>query len=408
MRNPDHAMNPAIGLKSAMRRGRISTAHLAAELADIKHGRLGNRISRTTLHYLCNHGIWPVGYDTEEIRKRIERAVAATGQSVDGLWEPEVATSDSRPPEESRPASREKAAPTFSQTVPESEMLSEAARRHFNLHQNPFGNNDITCGRDVFISRDMRFVGEAMYYAAKHNGLLAVIGESGAGKSTLKRNLIERLARSEERITVIKVKCTDKRKLTANHVCQAVLADVSSETPKSDLEGLARQVERVLAESAAAGNTHVLLIEEAHDLSMDMLRYLKRFWELEDGFRKLLGIILIGQPELKLILDERKNSKIREFIRRCEVATLRPLGDDLAGYVEHKLVRVLGKDAIEKLFEKDALQALRQRLLLSRQGSNIPEDHSYPLNVNNALVRALNQAVELGFDKISAQLVREV
>jgi hypothetical protein len=52
---------------------------------------------------------------------------------------------------------------------------------------------------------------------------------------------------------------------------------------------------------------------------------------MEKGFTKLLGIILIGQPELKLKLDARSNFEAREFINRCEVFELSPLGTDLEG-----------------------------------------------------------------------------
>ena len=45
------------------------------------------------------------------------------------------------------------------------------------------------------------------------------------------------------------------------------------------------------------------------------LKFLKRFWELEDGFKKLLSILLIGQPELKNKLDERQHYEAREVIR---------------------------------------------------------------------------------------------
>ena len=70
----------------------------------------------------------------------------------------------------------------------------------------------------------------------------------------------------------------------------------------------------------------MLMIEEAHDLSIPTLKYLKRFWELEDGFKKLLAIVLIGQVEMKAKLDESQNWEAREVIRRIEVLELKPLG----------------------------------------------------------------------------------
>ncbi|WP_341539180.1 AAA family ATPase [Shewanella frigidimarina] len=81
---------------------------------------------------------------------------------------------------------------------------------------------------------------------------------------------------------------------------------------------------------------HVLIIEEAHDLRIPVLKYLKSFWELEDGFSKLLGIVLIGQTELAIKLNERKNYQLREFIRRCMVEHVPNLDGEIGAYITHK------------------------------------------------------------------------
>lgn len=405
-RRADQLAHPAIGLHRTLKDLRISMPKLAAVLRDCRHQQHGQPISKTSLYYLARNGLWPAGYDREQLQAQIEAEIARAGGLTAGLWEPEAATSDSRPRNPQTALQANEPAP-FDNPIPEPEMLSETARRHFGLLRHPF-LDDVQGAQDVYLSRDARYVRESMLYAAKHGGFIAVVGESGAGKSVLRRDLVERLRRGDDRITVIQPQTTDKRQLTAHHICQAILADVSVERPRSSLEALARQVQAALAQSAASGNGHVLLIEEAHDLNISTLKYLKRFWEIEDGFKKLLGIILIGQTELGHVLDERRNPQAREVIRRCEIATLRPLGDETRSYVEHKLKRVLGSRAVETVIEPAALDAIRQRLLLTRQGSRTPEDHSYPLNVHNVVVRSLNAAVELGYDRVTADLVREV
>jgi type II secretory pathway predicted ATPase ExeA len=87
------------------------------------------------------------------------------------------------------------------------------------------------------------------------------------------------------------------------------------------------------------------MIEEARDLSIQTKKYLKRFWEMEDGFKRPLSIVLIGQIELKSKLDESKNWEARELIRRMEILELEPLGhtSDIALYLEIKFKR-LGKN----------------------------------------------------------------
>ena len=66
------------------------------------------------------------------------------------------------------------------------------------------------------------------------------------------------------------------------------------------------------------------MIEEAHGLPLPTLKHLKRFFELKNGFERLLGIVLIGQTELAQKLSE-NNPAVREVVQRCEVVTLLPL-----------------------------------------------------------------------------------
>lgn len=286
--------------------------------------------------------------------------------------------------------------------LPEPTMLSRAAIRHFGLHAHPF-TDDVQCPDDVFLSTEQRYIRESMWYAAGNSGLIAVIGESGSGKTTLRRDLIDRINRDEEAIVVLQPEIVDKTCLTAGHICDAIIADLSDERPVSSLEAKARQVKRILSDSSRAGNRHVLIIEEAHDLKIQTLKYLKRFWEMEDGFRRLLGIIMVGQPELAHKLDERRNFGARELIRRCEVATLSPLNGNLRDYLALKLQRVGGD--VDRIFSADAFDAIKERLTIPGRGRNSSDSYCYPLVVHNLVARAMNNAVDLGFDQIDAEQI---
>ncbi|MGL5004236.1 MAG: ExeA family protein, partial [Casimicrobium sp.] len=221
------------------------------------------------------------------------------------------------------------------------DMLTSKAKQHFRLPADPFVN-DIRSADDVYLAADQRHVLDTMYYAAKHSGFVAVIGESGAGKSVLRRALIDRVEREEAKVVLIMPKTIDKGRLTAEHICHAIIDTIGAEPPRRSREALANQVQRLLTNSSRMGIRHLLVIEEAHDLSVATLKLLKRFYELEHGYQKLLGIVLVGQPELATQLDERRNYEAREVIRRCEVVHLRPLSDDdaVAKYVAHKLARI--------------------------------------------------------------------
>ena len=283
-------------------------------------------------------------------------------------------------------------------------MLSSAAKTHFKLFRDPF-SDDVQSPEDIFLSAEQRYIREAMFATAKHGGFLAVIGESGAGKTVLRRDLIDRVQRESQPVIVIQPRLIDKGTLTAGSICEAIIDDMRPGTPvRRSLEGKARQVERALTESSRAGNAHALLIEEAHDLSVSTLKYLKRFWELEDGFKKLLSIILIGQPELKNKLNERMNYEAREVIRRCEVAELLPLDAHLEGYLALKFRRI-GKE-LSDLCEADAYDAMRARLTQAARNNSGAISMVYPLLINNLVTKALNLCAEIGAQKISADVVK--
>lgn len=289
--------------------------------------------------------------------------------------------------------------------LPETVMLTQTARKHFQLFRNPF-QDDVQGPEDVFLAPEQRYVREYMFLTAKQGGFLAVIGESGAGKSVLRRDLLERIRREGHEVTPIMPRIIDKERLTAGAICDAIIEDLSQERPRRSLEAKGRQIERLLAGSSRAGSNHVLIIEEAHDLSVSTLKYLKRFWELEDGFRRLLSIILIGQPELKAKLDERQNWEAREVIRRIEVAELEPLNGNLEEYLALKFKRM--NKALADVFAPDAYDAMRQRLTLRSRTGRDEVSMLYPLVVNNLVIKAMNLAAEIGEPNINADVVKGV
>jgi type II secretory pathway predicted ATPase ExeA len=284
-------------------------------------------------------------------------------------------------------------------------MLTQTAKKHFKLFRDPF-KDDIQSEEDVFLSPDIRYIRECMLDVAKRPGMLAVVGESGAGKSTLCDDLIDRIRREDLEIVVIMPRTIDKGRLTAAAICEAIIQDISMERPARSIEAKSRQVERLLKDSGKGGLNHVLIIEEAHDLAITAIKYLKRFSEIKDGFRRLLSIILIGQPELKDKLNERINHGAREVIQRMDIAELPPLGENLQGYLGHKFQRVNRK--VEDIFEVDAFDAINRCLIINRGRRDYTESLVYPLRVNNIAIRCMNEAVNLGYQKVNAEVVQEV
>jgi type II secretory pathway predicted ATPase ExeA len=286
----------------------------------------------------------------------------------------------------------------------EVEMVAQEALRHFKMFRNPFVA-DIEKSTDIYKSDEHRYIEAAMLDTAKHGGFLAVIGEVGSGKTTMRREVMEQL-KKESNVMVIFPQIIDKSRVNASSICDAIIMDLSEEKPKIKLEQKTRQVQKLLMDRSRAGYQACLMIEEAHDLSTQTLKYLKRFYELEDGYKKLLGIILVGQTELKHMFNESQHVEMREVIRRVQVAEIRGLNGNLADYLSVKFKRVGAK--LEDIMDAEAIAALSRRLTIQDTKGRKPVSHAYPLLVNNYTARAMNLAYETGEARITAEIVEAI
>ena len=392
-------------LKGVLIRNGISQG----DLADATLKPNGQPYSRTAIAHLINHGYQPAKDEWPALKQRIETYLIERGVpdcELHDAWEIDDAGQrwSHKPAGFNTPQAPEQDDDDTTRIEPE--MLTPQAKRHFSLFRDPF-QDDVAGPEDIFLASDQRYIREAMFQAARQGGwLMAVVGESGSGKTTLRRETIDRINRERLQVQVIQPKTFDKTQLNARHICEAILYDLMPNAkPKRSLEALSRQVERSLIESGRAGYTHVLIIEEAHDLAIQTLKYLKRFWEMEDGLKKLLSIVLIGQTELSDKLDERRYPDAREVIRRCEVLELKPLDTEVGNYVAMKFKRI-GTDA-SIVFDTAAIDALRERLTEIGRGQRRNEVRSmtYPLVVNNLVTRALNAASAYGAPKVTADIV---
>lgn len=285
-------------------------------------------------------------------------------------------------------------------------MLTLQAYKKFGLVQDPF-TGDVQKAEDVYLTDETRFIAEFLYQTAKVGGMVALLGDSGSGKTTIRRYAIDRMQSENQKVKIIFPRCIDRGKLTTSMICDAIISDCSTETPRRTQEAKARQVERILTNSSRAGWNHVLMIEEAHDLTIPVLKYLKRFWELEDGFKKLLAIVLIGQIEMQAKLDESKNFEAREVIRRMEILKIQPMttGAEIASYLDIKFKR-LGKNRAD-IIGDDGCEALAMKLRKQARTGTVYST-AYPLIVNNWVRRAMNVAAEFGADFVDAEVVNSL
>ncbi|HEB0532034.1 TPA: AAA family ATPase [Escherichia coli] len=380
-------------LKQQLKEARIPQAVVARAVA----------VSEATLAQIVNHNEWP-RTSPEEVRQRL--ALYLESKGIDTAKSFDAAQGAVTP----------RTAGTTDQTnlseeenmLLKKQVLFPATKKAFGLFRDPFADEAMQGADDVFTTPDIRYVREALFQTARHGGFLAVIGESGAGKSTLRRDLIERVNRENAPVIVIEpyIIAMEDNDVKAAAIAEAIISTIAPlESIKRSQDARFRQLHRVLKDSSQAGFSHVLVIEEAHSLPIPTLKHLKRFFELESGFKKLLSIVLIGQPELADKLSER-NMEVREVVQRCEVVELLPLDNSLEEFLTFKLQRA-GKQLAD-IMDASAVEAIRARL--SNLGSSRKNMVSllYPLAVSNLVIAAMNLAAEIGVPQVNADVVKGV
>lgn len=378
-------------LKQQLQHLQISQASMAGELG----------ISQAALAQLVNHGQWPRRHP-ERLRDGITALLQRHNMDITHSFD-EVSLQFT----------------SLTTTTGEESMLlkkqtlSQKAKKTFNLFRNPFDDIAVQCTDDVFSTPDIRYVREAMYQTATHGGMLAVWGESGSGKSTLRRDLIDRLHRESASTIVIEpyilaMEDNDRtgKTLKAASIAEAILRAIDPNArPKNSPEARFAQVHQALKDSSdSSQSSHVLIIEEAHSLPVPTLKHLKRFLELEHGFKRLLSIILIGQQELRDKLSER-NASVREVVQRCELIQLEPLNNDLDAFLTFKFERA-GKPLAE-VMDASGVQAIRDKLTRS-QGGKITASLLYPLAIGNLVIAAMNAAAVIGVPVVNGDVINSL
>ena len=399
-------------LKSVMTQFNIKQAQLAKHI-DYK----GNSISQAVISQLVNHNIWPRSIKREELEQKIEKALIKLGLSNDyllNIFEEETDTAEILADDAVPVDSNEKHLTKESAyMLLRKQTINRDARAHFRIPRDPF-TDEMTQDADVYLSDDIRYVRAAMRQTAQHGGMLAVIGESGSGKSTLRHDLIDWININHEPITVIEpyvLGLEDNevkgKSLKSMDISSAIISSINPQAkPRRSAEARARQMHELLKNSALSGRKHLLIIEEAHGLPIPTLKHLKRFYELQEGFKKLLSIILIGQTELQTKLSE-YNPEVREVVQRCEVVNIKPLDFKVEEYIKHKFARV--DMDYTALFDASAFNEIinRLRVASNRRGEKQVRSLCYPLAVNNLVSNALNLAARIGSPTVTGEIIIE-
>jgi len=285
---------------------------------------------------------------------------------------------------------------------------------HFGLTQDPF--SIAPDPRYLFMSERHREALAHLLYgvagvgggAAPHGaasgtggGFVLLTGDIGTGKTTICRCFLEQIPAACHVAYIFNPKLTVTELLQSVceefHITAAAgasgassLSGVHGEASAPTLKNYIDALNAFLLRSHAAGQSSVLIIDEAQNLSADVLEQLRLLTNLETNERKLLQIVLIGQPELRAMLERPQLEQLAQrVIARFHLDALTEA--ESAQYIGHRL-GVAGH--VGPLpFEAKALQRIHRRA------------HGVPRRLNLLCGRALLGAWANGLHRVNAVMV---
>jgi general secretion pathway protein A len=206
----------------------------------------------------------------------------------------------------------------------------------FGLNEKPFAITPDP--RYLFLSeRHAEALAHLVYGISEAGGFIQLTGEVGTGKTTIIRSLLAQIPKETEVALILNPRITATEFLLT--ICEELGIGVPDESVQS-VKDLVDILNSYLLRAHAKGRRVVLVVDEAHNLAPDVLEQVRLLTNLETATQKLLQIILIGQPELRELLDR---NELRQLAQRITGRYhLNPLSkDETAAYVRHRL-RVAG------------------------------------------------------------------
>jgi len=222
----------------------------------------------------------------------------------------------------------------------------------FGLQEKPFAITPDP--RYLYLSeRHAEALAHLLYGINEAGGFIQLTGEVGTGKTTVIRSLLEQLPGHADVALILNPRVTPAEFLLT--ICEELHVPVP-EAGRGSTKTLMDLIGRHLLDTHARGRRVVLIVDEAQNLGTETLEQVRLLTNLETATTKLLQIILIGQPELRTLLDQ---PDLRQLAQRITGRYhLDPLSaEETSGYVKHRM-RVAGATA--EVFTPSALREIHR------------------------------------------------
>jgi general secretion pathway protein A len=259
-------------------------------------------------------------------------------------------------------------------------------KNFFGLHENPFNINPDP--RFLYLApQTQESLDQLTYGIQNRKGFLLLTGEVGTGKTTLINYLLDWLRQQKMPTAFI-----FNSHLSVNHLFDFILNDFGIPIDFRLKSNMLLQLNTWLIHRFRAGETPVLIVDEAQGLSFDLLEEIRLLLNLETASEKLLQIVLVGQLELEEKLKRPELRQLRQRIAlRCNTAPLTL--EESCAYIAGRL-RIGGATG-DPIFASDAMEAV---YFYSR---------GIPRVMNLLCERALINAYVEQLNPVPAQMVQE-
>ena len=220
----------------------------------------------------------------------------------------------------------------------------------YNLQRNPF---EITPDPSFLFptKRHNEALASLYYGVTAHRGFVVLTGEVGTGKTLILRSLLGLLQRRDVAFALI-----FNPTLTPLEFMRYIALDFGLPVTGKAKDELIHVLNGFLLQRHQRGLTTILVVDEAHHLSAEILEEIRLLTNLETSQQKLLQIVLAGQPELDQKLDSHELRQLKQRIAlRCH---LDPLGmNETREYMARRL-QIAGAPAAGQIFSEPAIEAV--------------------------------------------------